>query len=361
MATSHGTQAQNPLADTDEGHGKTELILAGGQYVRMLHPDEIVGGDYHTAVFWEWNAMDHAATMGVDKSICDHIDDAKLSADRTKLAICCSGDWVAVHNLARDRIVFYTRIVPNAHSVEFLPGNKIAVACSTRGDAIKIFDLKYSNIEKFSTPFTSAHGLVWNEKRQRLYAIGGKLLRIYRLLNAETQAPILELETEITAPKTSLHDLSPIGEDNLCVGGRNAYIFNLDTHEFTALTQFNGRTGLKSLNYNPANGEMWYTDSTDPEGDYSWSTQTVHHTLDPMGSADHCTFKTPDVNLYKVRVISWRDGEGAIGGVESAVVDSNGADAPIQWYNLQGMRVENPSGGIFICRVGSKVTKKFLK
>ena len=86
-ATSHGTQAQNPLADTDEGHGKTELILAGGQYVRMLRPDEIVGGDYHTAVFWEWNAMDHAATMGVDKSICDHIDDAKLSADRTNLAI----------------------------------------------------------------------------------------------------------------------------------------------------------------------------------------------------------------------------------------------------------------------------------
>lgn len=327
----------------------------------MLHPDAIENGDYLSAVFWEWDAGEYAAAMGVQDGVWDHIDDAKVSADRTKILISCSGGWVAVYSLERDRLIFYTRGVTNAHSAEFLPGNKIAVACSTGADAIKIFDLKYSNAEKASTPLTSAHGVVWNEKRQRLYAIGGKLLRIYRLLNASTQAPSLELEKEINAPKSGLHDLSPIDDDRLCIGGHNAYIFNMDTEEFTPLTRFNGRNGIKSLNYNASTGEMWYTDSTDPEGDFSWSTQTVRHTLDPMGKEDICTFKTPDVNLYKVRVLCWSDGDGALGGIDSVRVSPDSGDEPVSWYNLQGMKVENPSGGIFIRRQGAKVTKELLK
>lgn len=44
----------------------------------------------------------------------------------------------------------------------------------------------------------------------------------------------------------------------------------------------------------------------------------------------------------------------AVSAIENVSVSS---DAPIEYYNLQGMRVENPSGGIFIRRQGHKATK----
>lgn len=37
------------------------------------------------------------------------------------------------------------------------------------------------------------------------------------------------------------------------------------------------------------------------------------------------------------------------------------ANAPVEWYTLQGVRVENPSNGIFIRRQGSRATKVALK
>ena len=47
--------------------------------------------------------------------------------------------------------------------------------------------------------------------------------------------------------------------------------------------------------------------------------------------------------------------EGVITGVENLEADN--ADAPVEYYNLQGIRVANPQGGIFIRRQGNKVTK----
>lgn len=46
---------------------------------------------------------------------------------------------------------------------------------------------------------------------------------------------------------------------------------------------------------------------------------------------------------------------GAGAGVENVATES--ADAPAEYFNLQGVRVNNPENGIFICRQGSKVTK----
>jgi alpha-amylase len=48
-------------------------------------------------------------------------------------------------------------------------------------------------------------------------------------------------------------------------------------------------------------------------------------------------------------------------GVETIVNDENNQDATPVYYNLQGIRVDNPSGGIFILRQGSKVTKTYIR
>lgn len=41
-------------------------------------------------------------------------------------------------------------------------------------------------------------------------------------------------------------------------------------------------------------------------------------------------------------------------------IDTDSANAPVEYYNLQGVRVENPANGIYICRQGNKVTKKVI-
>lgn len=40
---------------------------------------------------------------------------------------------------------------------------------------------------------------------------------------------------------------------------------------------------------------------------------------------------------------------------------SDDANAPVEYFNLQGQRVANPSEGVFIRRQGSKATKIMVK
>ncbi len=49
--------------------------------------------------------------------------------------------------------------------------------------------------------------------------------------------------------------------------------------------------------------------------------------------------------------------EGETTGIDGIVADEN---APVEYYNLQGIRVENPENGIFIRRQGNKTTKVAL-
>lgn len=49
---------------------------------------------------------------------------------------------------------------------------------------------------------------------------------------------------------------------------------------------------------------------------------------------------------------------GGVENVNAAVAES---DAPVEYYNLQGVRVDNPQPGIYIRRQGSKVSKVLLK
>ncbi|MCM1070146.1 MAG: hypothetical protein NC210_06125 [[Clostridium] fimetarium] len=51
---------------------------------------------------------------------------------------------------------------------------------------------------------------------------------------------------------------------------------------------------------------------------------------------------------------NWYD-LGASAGVENVTVADT--DAPAEYFNLQGVRVNNPANGVFICRQGNKVTK----
>lgn len=52
------------------------------------------------------------------------------------------------------------------------------------------------------------------------------------------------------------------------------------------------------------------------------------------------------------------DAANGFNGVERIEIDEN---APILYYNLQGVKVDNPHGGVFIKVKGKKATKEFVK
>ncbi len=60
----------------------------------------------------------------------------------------------------------------------------------------------------------------------------------------------------------------------------------------------------------------------------------------------------------------FQEGEKLVTGVEDIAVESADEaadDADVEWYTLQGVRVENPGTGFYIRRCGSKATKHLLK
>ena len=46
-------------------------------------------------------------------------------------------------------------------------------------------------------------------------------------------------------------------------------------------------------------------------------------------------------------------------GINDINVDN--ANAPVEYFNLQGIRVENPANGLYIRRQGNKVEKIYVK
>lgn len=53
------------------------------------------------------------------------------------------------------------------------------------------------------------------------------------------------------------------------------------------------------------------------------------------------------------------DNSGNLSGVDTVTTDNG--DSAVEYYNLQGIRVDNPSAGIYIRRHGNTVTKVVIR
>ena len=297
--------------DTDDARSSfvTELVFCGDNMVYMIDAGLADETTYKDAVTWSWDATEAASVLGLDKSRCNHLDDCKPVDNGKKLLCTSSYNWCVLLDIATKEVLFHTTATPNAHSAELLPGNRIVVACSDGSGAgnnsVQLYDISQPNLILHQSTLGSAHGVVWNETTQRLYAIGGQSLQIYKLKDWETAAPSLELEKTVQTPQGGLHDMSYVNSNTLCIGGRRAYLYDIGANQFTEMTLFAASTAIKSINYNDETGELWYTDSTNPEGSQSWSTQTIRYSTDKNASTETRTIKVPDLDMYKVRVMNW--------------------------------------------------------
>ena len=70
---------------------------------------------------------------------------------------------------------------------------------------------------------------------------------------------------------------------------------------------------------------------------------------------------------YTVRAANAMGGLGktseAVGGVSTGIsdIEIDSANGEAEYFNLQGIRVDNPTNGIFIRRQGSKVEKVVIR
>ena len=131
------------------------------------------------------------------------------------------------------------------------------------------------------------------------------------------------------------------------------------------VTRYNAQTNVQTNN-------TYYLAATDIDNNYA-----------PVGFGDHRFYVVgqivadePDEFAFELPVCGLYNEDGKYQGIyegayitysrEVTGIDAPAAvvtpsDAPVVYYNLQGMRVDNPQGGIFIRRQGNESTKILIK
>ena len=294
------------LAPVDLSSGYTVTLYDGDTEVDKLVDNTPVrlaqGGKVDTA---EAEKLPTQLLFCGNNTACE----GKPVDNNRKLLLSGATGWCVLYDRQTDGILWWSTSCPQVHSSDLLPNDRVVLACSSGADAncnkVQVYDLGQNNKVLCQYDLESAHGVVWNESTQRLYAIGGKSLKIYKLKNWESDTPELEEERTVETPKNSVHDLTAVNSHSLCIAGKSAYVYNTASGTFSELTHFSACTTLKSVNYNEDTGEAWYTDATVPEGDQDWTTQTLRHTSNVKNGEADLLIRIPDLSVYKVRVLRW--------------------------------------------------------
>ena len=191
----------------------------------------------------------------------------------------------------------------------------------------------------------------------------------------------LEQTVEVAEPFTA--DFTK-GEDNVytlsSIFGSEGVIKFVPDHDYSngAGTQFDiiiknpveEGTGSSAQAYIPGNDEGYLTVSPKPIDNriptpLSWfSVNTIESRIyiNDSEKGNHVAIRCRGYNGgYKSFYITF-DYENKSSGIEDIVIDTETDDnAPVEYYNIQGVRVQNPSTGIYIKRQGKKVSKIIIR
>jgi len=271
--------------------------------------DEVFAIDFEAAASgkiekqWSWRARDRAELPEGLRKAFGTTDECKPIRGGTQILITSSGGGCALVDYPAGTVRWHAR-VPNAHSIELLTENRVAVASSTNanGNRLVLFDLARPDEALWHTPLVSAHGVVWDETRKALWALGLKELRRYRLKDWETKTPSLELVATWPLPDEDGHDLQPVPATNDLVvsTGRHVFLFDRESEKFRPHPELRDHGHVKSIALHPKAGQAAFTQASEEH----WWMESVQ-TL-PAKTA----VPFPGERLYKVRwLVSPSDGD----------------------------------------------------
>jgi hypothetical protein len=269
------------------------LILCGAAEVFML--ELRMDAEIATRKVWSWRAAECPDIPDALKSAFRSTDDCKPVEGGRKILISSSSGAVALVERASRRALFYAK-VPNAHSIELLPGGRIATAASGSnapgGNRITIFDIATRRVLA-ADALKYAHGVVWDEKRGLLWALGNDTLRAYRLEERSGGGATLKVEFQMTLPENNGHDLVPLGATpGLFIStGKRCWVFDRDARRITPHGTMANLEKIKSFSVHPVTGQIVYMQA---EGKNWWSEHV--HFLNPKA-----TLRLHGAKLYKAR------------------------------------------------------------
>ena len=251
-------------------------------------PDGLFIIDVRGERVWSWDASTRPEIPEAIRSKFRSTDECKPVDGGVKILVTSSGGGVALVERATGKALFWA-VVQNAHSAEILPGNRVVVAGSTgdQGNRLVLFDLAVSEKPLFTDELYSGHGVVWDAKRERLWALGERELRAYRL---EEDRLIRESTHEL--PDRGGHDLRPVPGTNLLVVTTNesVHLFDREAKTFTPHPDLGSAAKVKSVDVHPRTGRIAYVQAEER----FWARRIRF--LDPGGE-----LAQPATRLYKVR------------------------------------------------------------
>lgn len=221
---------------------------------------------------WSWRAKDRPEIPEALKGSFNTTDECKPLDGGKQMLVCSSGGGCALLEMPSGKALWWAK-VPNAHSIESIPGGLIAVASSVggAGNKVVLFDSSVPEKALSSIELPSAHGLVWDEPRQCLWALGLRELLLCELVKEEGETPSLKVKSRYTLPDEDGHDLRPVPRSTELVISThgNVWRFDREKKEFKADPDLKDRVETKSVDIHPvsgrtlvvqAAGENWWTD-----------------------------------------------------------------------------------------------------
>jgi PAS domain S-box-containing protein len=286
--------ARRSATAAQQASRETELIACGWDEVFILALGEGPAPPHRKA--WSWRAADSPEIPADMHALFRTTDDCKPVDGGRRILISSSGGAVALVDRETRRASFSARVT-NAHSIDMLPGGRIAAAASVSttgsGNRLVIFDAATGK-ELASDQLRSAHGALWDDARSVLWALGGDVLRAYSVGPAGGPTN-LERTFEIALPDEGGHDLVAIpGSSRLFLSTvRRAYSFDRERRQLSPHDELGARPNIKSYNLHPRTGRVVYIQA---EGSNWWAEHL--HFQHPDG-----TLRLPGEHLYKARWI----------------------------------------------------------
>ena len=271
------------------------VAVCGDDKVMIIDYGKSEGRDVKTV--WSWQA--DKSVKGLPEEYLGRlksIDECKAVDNNTKMLITSSSNSCLLIDIPTKEVLFYATVA-NAHSAEMLPNGRIAIALSinARGNALELYDVKSPEKCIFRDSLYSGHGVVWNTKRESLFALGYKELREYKLKDWQSETPSLEKVAEWELPINSGHDLSPVDENRMLISGREGVVwFDIAKQEFSQFEPLEGVAHVKSVNFDTKTNRLIFT-----KGETSWWTQNIY-----QKNPDK-TVTIDSIRLYKARPLKY--------------------------------------------------------
>ncbi|WP_254512834.1 DUF6528 family protein [Anatilimnocola floriformis] len=265
------------------------LIVCGGDEVFVIPADKVV---LPAERIWRWRAADSTEIPAEMQRQFRTTDECKPVGE--SILITSSGGGVALIRRADKKCLFHAS-ARNAHSACLLPDRRIAVGSSYGGDELLIFDQDKpgATAEPIARiPLNGAHGAIWDEKRERLWAIGGKELLLVEIA-ARDKSSAITIDKRFELPTPGGHDLSPCQDPRFLFVTTDTNVYRFDTQEtkFSPQQELADKVHVKSVAQSAVTGRIVYHQGTEK----TWWSDTIRF-LNPSAE-----LHVPDERLYKIR------------------------------------------------------------